>query len=219
MIGSLFVGMFLLIAATAQRIGVSVATVANKMSLVTPVVAAVFLFDESLSVLRMLGVALALVAVFMVAHQSNGGSANGRQWWLPALLFVGSGFMDTLIKYTEHHFLAQGGSAGFLAVCFAVALLCALGYAATQGGLQLRPITIGCGLALGLVNYGSIWFFVQALTFSGLANAVVFPVNNMAIVGASALLAWLVFRERLSQLNVVGILLAVVAIGMIGLDG
>ena len=216
-IGSLFVGMFLLIAATAQRIGVSVATVANKMSLVIPVLAAVFLFDETLSALRLVGVLLALVAVFMVAHQPGSSMGNGRTWWLPVLLFVGSGFMDTLIKYTEHHFLADGNSAGFLAVCFSVALLCALAYAFTQGGLKISSSNIGYGLALGLVNYGSIWFFVQALTFSGLPNAVVFPVNNMAIVGASAVLAWAVFRERLTRLNTAGILLAVVAIGLIGL--
>ena len=96
-----------------------------------------------------------------------------------------------------------------------VALLCALAYAFTQGGLKISSSNIGYGLALGLVNYGSIWFFVQAVTYSRLATSVVFPVNNMAIVGASAVLAWLVFKERLSRVNVLGIGLAVVAIAII----
>ena len=214
-IGALFVGMFVLIAATAQRVGVSVATVANKMSLVIPVVAGVFLFGDALGALRIVGVLLALVAVFLVAHRPGSGPSGTRQWWLPVLLFVGSGFMDTLIKYTESYLLPAGESAGFLAVCFAVALLCALGYSALQGGIRLSGSNVGYGIALGLVNYGSIWFFVQALTYSGLATSVVFPVNNMAIVGASAVLAWLMFKERLSRVNVLGIGLAVVAIAII----
>ena len=44
--GCLFIGLFNLIAITAQRSGVSVASVANKLSLVIPFLFSIYLYDE-----------------------------------------------------------------------------------------------------------------------------------------------------------------------------
>lgn len=216
-IGVFFVLMFLLIAATAQRVGVSVATVANKMSLVIPVIAAVILFDETLSFVQIVGIVLALVAVFLVVRQPGHIELPNRWWLLPLLLFVGSGIMDTVIKFTEHTYLPNGESSAYLAVCFAVAFAGAAGTAIFKGSLKLDARHLGIGIILGLVNYGSIWFFVKALSAGSLDASVLFPVNSMAIVACSALLAWALFREPLSRTNGIGIVLSLVAIALIGL--
>jgi uncharacterized membrane protein len=46
-------------------------------------------------------------------------------------------------------------------------------------------------------------------------QTIVIPINNMAIVLFSAVMAWLLFREKLSLINWTGILLAIGAIALI----
>ena len=54
-----------------------------------------------------------------------------------------------------------------------------------------------------------------ALEKTGWGSAVVYPVNNVAIVMISALVAVLFFREKLTRLNMIGILVAIAAILLI----
>ena len=46
-------------------------------------------------------------------------------------------------------------------------------------------------------------------------SSVILPVNNMGIVLFSALVAFILFKEKLSWLNWTGILVALIAIAMI----
>ena len=62
MLGVLFIVIFNLMARTSQQLGVSVASVATKMSLVIPVLAGLLLYGEELNFLKVAGIATALVA-------------------------------------------------------------------------------------------------------------------------------------------------------------
>jgi uncharacterized membrane protein len=50
--------------------------------------------------------------------------------------------------------------------------------------------------------------------YQGNSSAII-PVNNMGIVLFSAVAAWLLFKEKLSIVNIAGILLAIAAIALI----
>jgi uncharacterized membrane protein len=50
--------------------------------------------------------------------------------------------------------------------------------------------------------------------FSNNSSAII-PINNMGIVLFSAVMAWMIFKERLSIINWVGIALALGAIALI----
>ncbi|MGY0406629.1 EamA family transporter, partial [Pseudoalteromonas sp. SYSU M81241] len=63
LLGVLFIVIFNLMAKTAQVSGVSAASVATKMSLAIPVIVGVLLYGEHLSILQIIGIILALVAV------------------------------------------------------------------------------------------------------------------------------------------------------------
>ncbi|HAA00857.1 MAG TPA: hypothetical protein DCD96_04365, partial [Flavobacteriales bacterium] len=54
-----------------------------------------------------------------------------------------------------------------------------------------------------------------ALSESGMNSSTVIPVNNIGIVVASALAGLLLFKERYSLLNKVGLMLSIAAILMI----
>ena len=68
---------------------------------------------------------------------------------------------------------------------------------------------------IGVPNYFSIWCLLQVLKQYADNSSAIIPINNMGIVLFSAIVAWLLFRERLSAINWAGILLALGAIALI----
>jgi len=63
-IGSVFIGMFYIMALSSQKVGVAVSSVANKMSLVIPVIAGFLLYQESAPILKIIGIILAITSLF-----------------------------------------------------------------------------------------------------------------------------------------------------------
>jgi uncharacterized membrane protein len=71
------------------------------------------------------------------------------------------------------------------------------------------------GVLIGVPNYFSIWCLVKFLKISPWQSSASIPVNNMGIVLFSSLVAWLLFKERLSIINWIGILFSILAIYLI----
>jgi uncharacterized membrane protein len=64
-------------------------------------------------------------------------------------------------------------------------------------------------------NYFSIWCLVHVLKqYQGNSSAII-PINNMGIVLFSAVAAWVLFKEQLTTINWLGIVLALGAIALI----
>jgi len=99
-LGVLFILVFNLMAKTSQVVGVAVASLATKMSLVIPVLFGVFLYNDKLNIYKIIGILLALVAVYLASikpkeKEKKKETTNNKQiWLLPLLVFTGSGFMD-----------------------------------------------------------------------------------------------------------------------------
>ncbi|MGN6494414.1 MAG: hypothetical protein ACTHLE_20650, partial [Agriterribacter sp.] len=60
-----------------------------------------------------------------------------------------------------------------------------------------------------------IWCLVKVLKDYSSNSSAIIPINNIGIVLTSAVVAWLLFKEKLSAINWMGILLAVIAIALI----
>lgn len=225
LMGCVFISLFNVIGLTTRRMGVAVASVANKLSLVIPFVFSAILYREHISAWKIAGIAVALAAVVLTCLPKRPGTNSAApvaagKWvyLLPVILFVGSGFLDTMIKYVEQGYLHDGNKDQYLITAFSTAA--AIGVLA----LLLRVITgkaritikgILAGLMIGIPNYFSIWCLLQVLKqYAGNSSAII-PINNMGIVLFSAVAAWVLFRERLTLINWAGILLAVGAIGLI----
>ena len=74
------------------------------------------------------------------------------------------------------------------------------------------------GIALGIPNYFSVYFLVQALRSDILESSGIFTVNNVAIVMVSTLLGILLFKEKLLTKNWIGIGLAILGILFIAFE-
>lgn len=219
-LGVLFITIFNLMAKTAQVAGVSVASVATKMSLVVPVLFGVLFYQEHLSILQITGVILALAAVYLASLKEKHITINRKDLVLPTLVFLGSGIIDTSIKYFEENHLTSEEIPLFSSMIFGCAALTGfifIGFKAFKTPLRINLKNVLGGIALGIPNYFSIFFLIRALRSDILESAALFTLNNVAIVMFSTLLGILMFKERLSLKNWSGVALAVVSIILVAL--
>jgi drug/metabolite transporter (DMT)-like permease len=217
-IGCVFIAMFYVMAISSQKVGVAISSVANKMSLVIPTIAGVLLYNESLGGPKLVGVIIAIIGVVLVTYPKKGIEVDKKFMLLPVIIFLGSGFLDTFFKYVETHQIQSDEIELFSASLFLIAAIVGTSvmvfkrFSSTET-LEVRSI-IG-GFALGVPNYFSIHFLLMALNLPNLESTLIFPINNTGIVLLSTLLAIVLFSEKLSKLNWLGIALAVTSILMI----
>lgn len=219
-LGIFFILVFNLMAAAAQKVGVSVASVATKMSLVIPVIFGVVVYNEKLSALKMVGIALALVAVYFASHKEKSLTIKKYALILPLLVFLGSGIIDTTLKYMQEMYIDEAEFPLFSATVFGAAALTGILFMLIKSfkkSFKFNFRNILGGIILGIPNYFSVFFLLRALQGDLLNSASIFTINNVAVVMLTTLLGILLFKEKISLKNWGGIAMAVVSILLVAL--
>ena len=219
-LGVLFIVIFNIMARSSQVNGVGVTSVATKMSLVIPVIFAVQYYNERLSWAQLLGIGLALIAVYLASVKKEAHQLNNSHLWLPFLVFLGSGIIDTSIKFIQESYLDKSEYPLFSSTVFGAAALSGvvfIGFTSKKDTPKLNVKSIIGGLCLGIPNYFSIFFLLRALSHDTFNSSSIFTINNVAIVLFSTLLGILLFRERLEIKNWLGVALAVISIILVAL--
>ncbi len=216
-LGITFIGTFFIFALSSQKVGVALTSVASKMSVVIPVIAGLLLLHEEITLLASIGVVVALVAFYLTLGSGANRSFPKKYVIFPLLLFLGNGINDTLMKYSEHHFVEDTNDLVlFLSTIFMVGIVMGLiistrRYIDKKYSISFRNII--AGIILGLLNFGSTFYILKSMGLY--ESSVVFPVTNAGVVTLSALVGFFFFREKLSLRNWIGILLAILAILLI----
>ncbi|HZG01817.1 MAG TPA: SMR family transporter [Chitinophagales bacterium] len=214
LLGCSFVTLFNIMGYVTQRDGITVVSVATKLSMVIPICASFYLYGESATWVKIVGIALSFAAVYLTSQRDeNHGVAKSASLLLPMVLFLGSGMNDTLVKHAQHLYLDNETFGDFLIMCFSMAAaagLVALAYDVIWMKRTFGARALVAGVVLGVPNYFSIYFLLKALEHGD--ASFIYPVNNIGIVGFSAVVAWLFFKEHLSVKNWLGLGLAVAAI-------
>jgi len=213
-LGMLFIFIFNIMAITTQKSGLSVASVATRMSVVIPITFGFIFYNESFGVVKILGILLALVAVFLASVKSKDGF-KVRNLFFPFLLFLGSGTIDTSLKFIENFYVKEENIAIFSASLFGFAGIFGILFLVIKQNLRIRWKSILAGICLGIPNYYSVVFIMKALATEGLDSSTVFTINNVGVVALSTLLGLLLFKERLLRKNWIGILLAILSIFLV----
>ena len=94
-LGVLFITVFHLMAVTSQRNGLSVASVASKMSLIIGVIFGIVYYKENFNYIKIVGIVLALLAVYLTSIKKARGTTEGNRsdFLFPLLVFLGSGVL------------------------------------------------------------------------------------------------------------------------------
>ena len=217
-IGLLFIITFNLLAYGTQKIGIAISTVANKMSMIIPVIIGIYLFKETLGIVKLIGIILAISAIYMTS--TKGGKLSFDKKYVPIILliFIGQGMADGTLSWAQKFTITPENTPLFFACTFLSAGILGslfLLYELIVKKIRFQTKSILWGIALGIPNYLTLQFFVRSLQSPVLESSQVFPVVNMAVIILSAVGGILLFKEKLTPFNWSGIALAVIAISLI----
>ena len=216
--GFWFIFTYLLMTASTQRSGVTVTSLSSKLSVVLPTLAGVVLFQEKLNFVASMGIVLALVAlVLVVGGKNESAKTNKTNWLLPIFIFFGTGTGDILMKLTEQRNPAADMSF-MIAFIYFIALLFGIlivAYDLIRGKSKWQWKNAVGGIGLGVINYFSTFCVYQAMRCFD--NVVLFPVYNIGVVSLTALTGWLLFKEKLTWKNYLGLAIAFIAVILITL--
>lgn len=218
-LGAMFIIVFNLMAITTHRSGLSVVSVATKMSFVIPIFFGLLYYKEELNIFKALGIILAFIAVYLTSNKSgNGLLIKAKDLIFPLLVFVGSGIIDTSIKFLEGAYVSQDDVSIFSATIFgsaSVVGILSIFVLAFRRTFDFKLKSLLGGIALGIPNYFSIYFLVKTLRSDLFDSSGIFTVNNVGIVMVSTFMGILLFKEKLILKNWIGIILAVLSILLI----
>ena len=210
-LGFLFVIMFNVMAITTQKLGISIASTAAKMSLIIPVILT-YLLQENvhLSYIKLSGILLGIISVYFTLKKDYNISGSFK---IAIILFFGAGILDSLLDIIRNKYLYNDNDfILFIITVFFIAFISGLiKIAATRRYIKIKDII--AGLFLAIPNYFSIYFVLKSLEILG--AIIVFPILNIGVVLASSILSWLFYKEYINKLNWFGILLACLSIFLI----
>ena len=215
--GAMFILTFFLFAQSSQKAGVSITAVSSKMSVILPVAAGFIWFHDALTLYKVLGIVLGLASFYFIFNTGQKMRFNYHYTLLPLLLLIGNGINDTVVKFVQFNFL-NGDENIFIEVVFIIAFLIGGFYLAILmilGKESLHLKSVLSGFFLGAVNFFGAWFFLKSMVIY--EASFLFPVVNVSIVVLSSLVGLVIFKENLRRINVVGIIMAAVAILLISI--
>ncbi len=198
LLGFLFIGLFYLMAKISQDMGAGISSVATKLSLVIP---AIFfmLWDSSdvFSWWKIAALIISIPGIYLTVYKP--GKANFALL-LPLILFLGSGFLDIVLAYTDQNYsnsntdkvlltflpFTVAGTVGFFILSF------------IKKDLKFSINTILGGIVLGLINFASIFYLLKTFEAMAMDKSQIIPINNLGIVILSALTGLIFLNEKLS---------------------
>ncbi len=217
----LFISLFLVMGISSQKNGVAQTSIAVKMSMALSVLMILFVFNssrESISLTLISGFVLAVAGVFLSSYEKSAENSKGRATWMLPLLFIGSSFLDLLLKFVESSetenisvalFSAFGlGLAGILGIVVLI-------FRIIKGKTRLAWRNILGGIVLGIPNYFSIYLLMLSYSTTGWDGSAVLAITNVSVVLLTSIIGFSVFRERITLLKIIGLLAAIGAIILI----
>jgi len=212
-------GIFLALGASIRHAGIVRTEVAQRLSLFISLLAAFWLFGESAKPGKLVGVAIGVAAILCSIgwhRQPTDAVVTSRPWPYPLIVFFGYGVIDVLFKrmaqYTDVSYTTSMLIAFILATTVAFLLLiCRI-------AVSRRPFSIkaiGWGLILGIFNFANILFYMRAHRTLPDNPSIVFTGMNVGVITLGAFAGLILFREKLSLVNKIGIILAIMSIFII----
>jgi len=214
-----FIAIFNLTAICTQQLGMAKTIVYQKMSLIAPALIGLTFYGEIFSWQKSAGILLAIGAVYCLSGlkpNSKSGKLLGNRYGIFGILvFLGSCLIDGSLYLLEAKQIVANADVNFVAHLFL--------FAGIFGALFIilkktrhAQITIGTkeilgGIALGIPNFFTIYLIFKILDL-GFEGSSFFPIQNVGILALATLTGILIFKERLSRLNIIGLVMALLTI-------
>ena len=215
LIGICLIAMFFIIGISTQKAGISATTISSKISVVIPMLFSIFHYNETINPSKALGMILAIVSLSCLVLKKKDKNFGKRHIYLPVILFMGMGTLDAILKFVQQEYISTGDSAGFTGASFFFAfisgiIICLLKQVPVHTFFKKKVLF--AGILLGICNFGSMFFLINALNSDIFESSILFGINSIAIVCLSIFSAYILFKERLSAMNWIGVSLSIASI-------
>ena len=218
LLGVLLPTLFIILAISVTKSGIVRTDIAQRLSLLIPLLSAFLLFGEPISNQKLVAIAVGIVAVlFSIPWKQNQASA-AYSWVYPLLVFIGMGIIDVFFKqlatlseisFTTSLFWV------FVLALFVSLILLAYNRLIEKEHLNLKNMIFG--IVLGAFNFGNILFYLKAHKALSTQPSIVFTSMNIGVIALGSLVGLWLFKEKLSRLNYIGIGLALLSIVLLSL--
>ncbi len=216
-VAALLLSIFYFIGKSIATSGIVLTAIAQRLSLVIPVLSAFLIFSETTTNLKLLGLVIGVLALY--ASKPNG-KANLKEAtnWYPIIVFLGTGVLDVLFNLlTKLQDISFTASLVYIFVIASFFGFASLFYQYQKGVLKFQIKAALAGVILGIFNFGSIYFYIKALKLESHRPSVVFSSLDIGVIFLGSLVGIIIFREKLTKLNIIGFVLALVAIVILNL--
>ena len=157
-LGTLFIGIFFSMARTTALFGVSANAVSAKMGLIFPTLFFFFYLKESMNSWHWAGIGFALLAVFLINRKTTKQDSDSKAYYYPILVFLGSGVIDTCMKWIDITYLKGASPLMPTTTIFTGAGIIGIVVLLFSKQWNIKPKEWIAGIALGIPNYFSIYF-------------------------------------------------------------
>lgn len=216
-LGFLLPFIFICIAMSIRYGGIVKTEVAQRLSLFIPLIAAYLWMDEKMESSKFIGIAVGILAiVFSIGWNKKIQNDSKKFWVFPVLVFVGMGIIDIIFKRVAQHQEVTYMSS--LWIVFIIALGFALLFLSYLLLIRKEPFdkkALLYGAVLGLFNFGNIVFYMKAHRALPESPSLVFTGLNIGVISVGALAGVLLFNEKLSIYNKIGVILAIISVLLI----
>jgi len=216
--GILFISLFVILGLSSQRNGVAITSVATKMSMATGILGMIFLYNESVGILKVVGILSAIIGVVVVSWVKSKNEKGQGAWWMLFLLFFGSGLLDVVLNYAQKNSLGTLTPALFSAFGLAIAGIFGLLILIVQlilGQSKIKLKNMLAGVVLGVPNYFSIYLLISSYQSTGWTDSTVLSVINVSVVLISTLIGLIFFQEKINRLKLIGLIFSLSAITLL----
>jgi len=210
---------FLLLAASIRNLGIVKTDIAQRLSLFIPILAAYFIFREDFNQLKIIGLLVGFPAIVLTFLRKTDQKENQGNWIYPLMVFIGFGVIDVLFKQIALYKLLPYTTSLFVVFClaFIVSLIIVIVLMISRK-IKIQLVNLACGLVLGLFNFGNILFYMKAHKALSNNPSTVFAAMNMGVIVVGSLIGIIIFKEKLTKINYLGIVLALAAVIFITLS-
>ncbi|MCP2028576.1 drug/metabolite transporter (DMT)-like permease [Flavobacterium sp. HSC-32F16] len=210
-VGILLPIVFLFLFTSIKYMGIVKTDAAQRLSLFIPIIAAWLIFKEEFNSFKVIGLIIGFIALLFILRKQSTNDQN--KWIFPAAVFLGFGIIDILFKQIALFTALPYTTSLFIVfdIALAVSLLVVI-YDVVLKKVKLNSKNILFGALVGVFNFGNILFYLKAHKAFAENPSTVFAGMNMGVIVLGSLVGLLFFKEKLSKINYLGIILALIAI-------
>ena len=214
--GCAYVASMLVMTRALERGHVAPVLTAFRLSVLLPVLMGILVWGESVALWQTLGIGAALVSMVLMTWCNNNGKKHGLSAiGLVLLVFVLQGLVNCGNRWLHY----AGLSAERLQVLFVIAATAALIGSAVVVASRHRPQTIELRAGAGIGAYNLVVLGVLLTALSKFPGTVLFPIHGCTILILDNLCAHFLWKELLSPVAIVGVVLGVVSIPLVAYGG